>query len=243
MSSPDHRGAPLPLELAARISAVCQRFEWQWQTGAAPRLEEFLPLVDEADRGALLRELLELERHQRGRRGEHATKEEYHQRLPAYAGVIAAVFSAPTGSAGETQDDLPVKMSPASTVDADPWQTGAAASQPPAAAPAVSIPGYEILSVLGRGGMGVVYKAIHQKLNRQVAVKMILAGTDADLEDLIRFRMEAEAVARLQHPNIVQIHDVGEHQGRPFFTMELVDGGSLTKVLAGNPLPPALAAP
>lgn len=99
------------------------------------------------------------------------------------------------------------------------------------------IPGYEIESELGRGGMGVVYKARQIALNRPVALKMILAGKHAGPKDLIRFRQEAEAVARLRHPNIVQIHDIGESEGRPHFALEFVEGGSLVNRLRGDPQP------
>ncbi len=104
------------------------------------------------------------------------------------------------------------------------------------------IPGYEILGELGRGGMGVVYKARQTKLNRIVALKMILAGAHAEPQQLDRFRAEAEAVARLQHPNIVLIHEISEFDSCPFFSLEYVDGGTLAQKLNGAPQPPRLAA-
>jgi serine/threonine-protein kinase len=97
------------------------------------------------------------------------------------------------------------------------------------------IPGYQVEAVLGRGGMGIVYKARHLRLNRTVALKMLLAGTYAGPEERQRFLREAEAVAGLRHPNIVQVHDMGEHDGRPYFTMEYVEGGSLAQRLMGTP--------
>jgi tetratricopeptide (TPR) repeat protein len=98
-------------------------------------------------------------------------------------------------------------------------------------------PGYEILSELGRGGMGVVYRARQTSLNRLVALKMILAPEHAGPQHAGRFRAEAEVVARLQHTNIVQVYEVAEHAGRPFFSMELVGGGSLAEHIAGSPQP------
>jgi serine/threonine-protein kinase len=104
------------------------------------------------------------------------------------------------------------------------------------------IPGYDVEAVLGRGGMGVVYKARHLRLNRTVALKMLLAGAYAGPQELARFLREAEAEAGLRHPHIVQVHDVGEHDGRPYFTMELVEGGSLAQKLRGTPQPARPAA-
>ena len=114
----------------------------------------------------------------------------------------------------------------------------AAAGQTPTAhreRPLPTIDGYEILGELGRGGMGVVYRAREVLLNRLCVLKMILAGAHADAEAVARFLAEAEAVARLQHPNIVQIHHIGEADGLPYFELEYIDGGSLDRRLDGTP--------
>jgi len=111
-----------------------------------------------------------------------------------------------------------------------------------APAPPPRIPGYEILGELGRGGMGIVYKAQQLRLHRLVALKMVLTGGDAGPQELARFRTEAEVAAQLQHANIVQIYEVGEHEGRPFCALEFVEGGTLADQLAGNPLPALVAA-
>jgi serine/threonine-protein kinase len=113
---------------------------------------------------------------------------------------------------------------------------------PPGGAGAEAIPGHEVLGELGRGGMGVVYQARHLGLNRLVAVKMILAGGHAGAADLARFRREAQAIAQLKHPNIVQVFEVGEQNGLPYFSLEFCGGGSLAQKLAGTPQPPREAA-
>ncbi len=104
------------------------------------------------------------------------------------------------------------------------------------------IPGYESEATIGYGGMGVVYRARHLTLNRHVAIKMLLAGGYAGPQELSRFKLEAESVAALCHPNIVQVFDAGECEGHPYFTMELVEGGSLAQTLAGVPQPAKVSA-
>jgi serine/threonine protein kinase/WD40 repeat protein len=105
-----------------------------------------------------------------------------------------------------------------------------------------ALEGFELLEVLGSGGMGVVFKARQLSLNRLVAVKMLLSSTPVTIEQLARFRTEAEVLARLQHPNIVQIYEIGEHEGRPYIVMEYVSGPDLARKIAGKPQPAKMAA-
>jgi eukaryotic-like serine/threonine-protein kinase len=99
-----------------------------------------------------------------------------------------------------------------------------------------AIPGYDILGELGRGGMGIVYKAKDLRIDRLVAVKLILSGRGANFTELARFRIEAEAVGSLEHPNIVQSHDIGVHLGYPFFVLEYAERGSLAEKIRAHRL-------
>ena len=95
---------------------------------------------------------------------------------------------------------------------------------------------YDLIEEIARGGMGIVYKARQISLNRIVAVKMIVSGQFASKEEVLRFRAEAESAAKLQHPNIVPIHETGEVDGQPFFSMDYVEGGDLTELVRQGPL-------
>jgi serine/threonine protein kinase len=146
----------------------------------------------------------------------------------------------------------PPTLPPKSAAASNSWSVGRTdhvAPEPIAAvSPWPSVAGYEILAELGRGGMGVVYQARHVRLQRVVALKMVLAGGHAGAAALARFQTEAEAVARLQHPNIVQIYEVGEWRAgdvsppMPYFSLEYCAAGSLAGKLGGTPFPPPQAA-
>jgi hypothetical protein len=229
---------PSPL---TRIDAVCDRFEGAWQAGGKPRLEEFLAQAPVEDRAGLLRELLKQDIVYRRRAGDPPTPEEYRARLPEYADLIEDVFAALAGGPAQRPPGPPARE--AVTQPPAPAPLEAAVESPTSGAGAPPwVPGYEILGELGRGGMGVVYQARQKGLKRVIALKMILAGAHAGPQDLARFRTEAEAIARLQHPNIIQIHEVGEQDGLPYFSMEFCSGGSLAARLQGTPLPPRDAA-
>jgi serine/threonine protein kinase len=139
-----------------------------------------------------------------------------------------------------------LKRVPPSRAGHHPEQAdGPAGNLPPTAGPAPAaidseppaVPGFEILGKLGWGGMGVVYRARQVALQRTVALKMVQNGVHADPKGLARFRAEAAVIARLQHPNIVQVYEVGEAAGRPYFVLEFVAGGSLAQHIRGTPQP------
>jgi WD40 repeat protein len=165
--------------------------------------------------------------------GEQPAPEELLRRFPQHAGVLKLQVELHQAMGADLE---PTADRVATLGDRREIASGTAPERLPA------IPGYEVLGVLGRGGMGVVYRAWQKGLNRPVALKMVHAGAQASPQVLARFRVEAEAVARLQHPNIVQIHEVGQHGGSPFLVLELVEGHSLAQRVVGTPRPAPQAA-
>jgi WD40 repeat protein len=211
-----------PVSTIRALERVCDQFEAAWQSGQRPSIEDHLTEADEPDRPTLLRELLAVELVYRRLAGEQPTPEEYRIRFPADPEGVVTVFSASGAADGWRADEVTISGVPTGSVPL--------------------IPGYMILKELGRGGMGIVFKATAERLNRLVALKMILAGDLAGPEAGARFLTEAEAVARLQHPQVVQIFRIGDHNGRPYLEMEYVDGGSLADQLDGRPWKPGNAA-
>jgi serine/threonine protein kinase len=162
--------------------------------------------------------------------GDAALRAAVDELLRHDGGSDTFLVSPVAGAAQQHRQDVPTMLDVQNAI----------APGPPPCLP--TLPGYEFLEELGRGGMGVVYKARQTGLNRLVAVKMLLPDRGVTPEQLARFRIEAEALARLNHPNIVAIHDVGEHAGRPYFVFEYVPGPSLAQILTGRPQDPLASA-
>jgi WD40 repeat protein len=201
----------------------------RWDRGDCLPVEAFLhdhPALA-ADRDALL-DLINNEIVLRGERGEVPGVAEYQARFPGLGADLGLLFEVHQAIEAE---------GPAATAGV------AAGAEPRPGRPRTPrVPGYEVLGVLGRGGMGVVYRARHVALKRLVALKLIRSGPEAHPEERQRFRREALAVARLQHPNIVQVYEVGEHDGVPYLALEYAAGGSLAQQLRGAPQAPGPAA-
>ena len=218
------------------LDRVCDRFEAAWKEtpDRPPRLEDFLPPVGSLSRAPYFRELFEIELHYR-RDTSGPAIDEYLQRFSEFATLIAE--HAADCSASSNPDGS--EVAPSTVADGD---AGTKVVLPP-----VRVPGYEIGSVLGRGAMGVVHRARQVRLNREVALKILLEGSPSTEGEIPRFRIETEAVARLNHPGIVQVHDAGQCRTEvgatvAYLAMEYCPGGNLTAKLAGKPLAPREAA-
>jgi WD40 repeat protein/predicted Ser/Thr protein kinase len=233
----------------------------RWQRGIRASLEEYLerqPWLRGDDERLL--ELVRAEWDLRHELGEAPRVDTYRERFPRLAARLEPLFAeavferstrrhepgsdwASDDLPGEDTDPSADTIAPVAAGDARDAATLPASEAPQRIGPRLPrIAGYEVLGLLGRGGMGVVYKARHQDLKRVVALKMISSGAHAGPVEAERFRVEAESVARLQHANIVQIHEVGRFRGKPFISLEYVEGGTLGERLADEVMPARKAA-
>jgi eukaryotic-like serine/threonine-protein kinase len=230
--TPSEGTGPKPECDETLLRLVLEHQRRDWRGGESTPVETYLaqhPPLRSSTQAVL--DLIYNEIVLREENGERPLLEDYLRRFPELAPELRLQFDVEhviqSRSAPNEESDLTV--------------LGAALPQSDRAS-IPSIPGYEVLGELGRGGMGLVYKARQLRLNRIVALKMILAGNHASPEARVRFLAEAESVAKLHHPHIVQIFAFGDCDGHPFFEMEYVAGGSLSDRLDGTPRPPRDAA-
>jgi tRNA A-37 threonylcarbamoyl transferase component Bud32 len=249
---PDPDAAPeesLPLALELRIDAVCQSFEAAWQAagsgGPRPRIEDHLGAAAELERWPLLRELLKVELHYR--RAEHPPADEYRRRFPEHGYLLDPLFEprpeVDVGADGtrdgcDTTDSAARPGAGEGLVSTGPE----AAPREPAEGDPPTVPGYEILGRVGRGGMGVVYKARHQRLDKVVALKVLPARAQDSPERIARFLREMKAIGSLDHGNVVEAHDAGEHAGTVYLVMKFIEGTDLARLVRRQGLLPVAEA-
>jgi tetratricopeptide (TPR) repeat protein len=214
------------------FDAILDEQEARWNRGERPLVEELLAqhptLQGNADAAV---DVIYHEFVIRLARGESPSPEDYLRRFPDWADALMRQFAV----------DEALRPAAGPTVNAsDPDAAGmgelSAAGGTRKPAPPRSIDGYEILDELGRGGMGIVFKALERRLNRAVAIKTVSEATFTEPAHLRRFLSEAEVIARLKHPNIIPIYAIGEENGRPYFSLELAEGGNLSERLDKGPI-------
>ena len=241
--------AEIPSDLvpAELVSVLRTELRQLWLHGNIVWVEQYQPQLERA--GATPDHWLELVAAEIGLRrecGQFPELEEYLRRFPALASRLPQTYHAAICQDENARTQLEAGARSESILDGSfagrTMRQKFGTHDMEVEDLELRVPGYEIQSVLGRGGMGIVYKARQIGLNRTVALKMILSGCHADKEDRARFLQEAEAVGALRHPNIVQVYEIGEHEGKPFFSMEFVEGGNLAQQIKGQPQSPAFAA-
>ncbi len=231
-----------PLGASDRIRAICDEFRRVWSGHAPAQISEFLKRVDLAARTALLIELIRIDVEIRQRIGEQPDAADYVDHFPLYAKYIANAFQiqrhvgSSAGKPTPTVTYLSPFADPESRAKRVPADTSANGQR-------TQFGSFELIKKLGEGGMGMVYQA--KQLNaggRLVALKVIrpdrlgTVADDARREAIARFRVEAQAAARLTHENLVTVHEVGEIDGQPFYSMRYVEGRSLRSLVTNGPL-------
>ncbi|MGB7323434.1 MAG: serine/threonine-protein kinase, partial [Rubripirellula sp.] len=219
------------MSAARDIDRICAEFEAASQAGLKPSVDAFVAKIDAEHRPALMAALMKLDLWHDGKWGETIDSDYIGDQSKDFGNAVDS--NARPRSAG----------TPDVTVDSDSGRLSTQESAPTKGVARVKYFGeYELLSEIARGGMGVVYKARQVKLNRIVAIKMILSGEFAGQEAVKRFHSEAEAAANLDHPGIVPIYEIGDHGGQHYFSMGFVDGFSLQDKLNSAPMPAKEAA-
>jgi WD40 repeat protein len=218
------------LSRACRIDSACDRFETAWKSDSRPRIEDYLSEIVEPERLVLACELILLDIHYRRLAGQTCLVADYDSRfLDLDPTWLEGVISGRTGDSSiSTVSHQPEAVADALTTT----KNGETIPLLPTGS-LQSFGDYEIRGVIGESGMGVVYKAWQRSLNRFVAVKTIRHGRGLSRSAVERFRAEAEMAAHLDHPNILPIYEVNEHEGQPYFTMKLIEGVDLARLPPG----------
>lgn len=239
--NPDRSVNASPVKLVEQLAIELRR---RWDNGDCAPIEELSLFDSVKEHGEMLLDLVYHEVLVREVHGESPTVDLYITRFSQHEDALRRLFD--VHQSMKEDSSVGSKWATTQTSRAGTIATDAKIDKPDNSFSTVPLasapPGYELLEEVGRGGMAIVYRARQKNLDRVVALKMLLAGARATPELLARFEQEARTVAQLQHASIVQIHEIGEHDGLPFLALEFLEGGTLKDWLAGRPLPPKEAA-